>query len=493
VALKNWLHLLTLGFTSELTAAREDPNLERAILRLLTRSLSVLVASLTAQLPPLLASPHYVPASCTLPPAQWDASTQHGLALAAFCNDLLAVFSAHALGAGRSSDLGTIFAAIEHSVFRLTAPLFAAVQAELIACLDGATHPAVYKRGQHPALQQLQVLAPHAGRALRRYGGGGGNGSATESQLAGVLIAVAWAGMRALVCRPTAIRLPSPSGSAAPPGSPSKALVGLPLALTSSRTGRTPPGTPKNPLRLLKDKDKDRDGGASSPNAFSLVALPAASRPPSPPTEAAPPPLVLDFKVFLDTLERELPRPPANEGLAGEAVEEAFGRVRALGRWIAHGFGNGHSNTPTNHSNSNSNNSGGEAASALEAFLNNDNMISTNTRNDEQGENEDEDEDIPFLLALELVLRHRLAVENGAAAFLGMDDEAYRKRCLSGFGHADEWACVVGRAVCTGLIAQVEDGPCADASARARVISVGGGGKEMRRVVREWIEVRVEG
>src|SRR5258706_2134262 len=252
-------------FTSELTAARENPNLERAILRLLTRSLSVLVTTLAAQLSPLLTSPHYVPTSCTLPPAQWDASTQHGLALAAFCAELLDVFAAHSLGDARSPDLAIVKATIENAVVRLTSPLFTALQGELIGCLEWATKPAVYKPAgrPHPALQQFQLLAPHAGRVLRRYAvDGGGTSRITESKLASVLIAFSWWGMLALVCRPTVVKLlPSPNSPGSPPasGSPGKAPS---LALPGSKTGRTPPSTPKLGLRLLKDKDH------SSPTAF---------------------------------------------------------------------------------------------------------------------------------------------------------------------------------------------------------------------------------
>ena len=439
----------------------------------------MLVTTLTAQLPPLLASPHYVPSSCTLPLAQWDASTQHGLALAGFCTELLEVFAAHSLGEVRSSDLGAIRATIENTVLRLTSPLFTALQSELVGCLEGATRPAVYKpTGRpHPALQQFQLLAPHAGRVLRRYAvDGGGACKATESQLASVLIAVSWAGMLALVCRPTGIKLlPSPTSPGSPPpgsGSPGKtpslALPGLPLS--GAKASRTPPSTPKVPLRLLKDKDYST---GSSPNAFSLVSLPvvaltpvsapsSSSRPPTPPLVEVPP-LVLDFKVFLEVLERELPRPPAKEGLAGEAVDEAFERVRALGNWIARGF-NGGANT-----------NGNTAASALSDFLNAEVA-------DENDDDEDDDEELPFLLALELVLRHRLGVENGAAAFLEMDEELYKRRCLSGFGRADEWACLISRAVGDGLKTQND------------VAGVGVGvGEDKKLVVREWIKARVEG
>jgi len=460
------------GSTSELTAARDNPNLERAILRLLTRSLSVLVTTLAAQLSPLLVSPHYVPSSCTLPPAQWDASTQHGLALAGFCTELLEVFAAHSLGDARSPDLAAVKATIENAIMKLTSPLFTALQSELINCLESATKPAVYKPAgrPHPALQQFQLLAPHAGRVLRRYAvDGGGVSKTTERQLASLLIAVSWAGMLALVCRPTAIKLvPSPTGSSSPPvfGSPGKTPS---LALPGSKTGRTPPSTPKIPLRLLKDKDHPN---GSSPNAFTLVSLPVtaltpastsstSSRPPSPPLVEVPP-LVLDFKVFFEVLERELPRPPAKEGLAGEAVEEVLGRVRVLGNWIARGFnGNHNSNT----------------ASALGDFLNP--QLAEGQADDE---NDDEEEEIPVLLALELLLRHRLGAEHGAAAFLGMDEELYKKRCLSGFGRADEWACAVGRAVCEGLRTQTQTH---DAGA--------GVGEDKRQVVREWIKARVEG
>ena len=82
------------------------------------------VTALAAQFPPLLASPRYVPASCTLPPAQWNATTHHTLALARFCTDLLEVFPAHSLGEVRSSDLGAIKATSKSTVLRLTSPLF---------------------------------------------------------------------------------------------------------------------------------------------------------------------------------------------------------------------------------------------------------------------------------------------------------------------------------------------------------------------------------
>ena len=443
----------------------------------------MLVTTLAAQLSPLLTSLHYVPTSCTVPPAQWDASTQHGLALAAFCAELLDVFAAHSLGDARSPDLGVVKATIENAVVRLTSPLFTAVQGELIGCLEWATKPAVYKPAgrPHPALQQFQLLAPHAGRVLRRYAvDGGGTSKITESQLASVLIAVSWAGMLALVCRPTAIKLlPSPTSTGSPPASSSPGKAPS-LALPGSKTGRTPPSTPKLGLRLLKDKDHPN---GSSPTAFTLVSLPVtaltpvstistSSRPPSPPLFEVSP-LVLDFKVFLEVLERELPRPPAKEGLAGEAVEEAFGRVRALGDWIARGFNSHH-----NHHHM--------MASALKHFLSPQVAQAQVGGNDD--DEEEEEEEIPFLLALELLLRHRLAVEHGAAAFLGMDEELYKKRCLSGFGRADEWACTVGRAVCKGLKTQTQT--------RGHDAGVGVGvglGEDKNRVVQEWIKARVDG
>lgn len=401
----------------------------------------------------------------------------------------------HSLGDARSPDLGVIKATIENTVLRLTSPLFTAIQGELIHCLECATKPAVYKPAgrPHPALQQFQLLAPHAGRVLRRYAvDGGGTSKTNESQLASVLIAVSWAGMLALVCRPTGIKLlPSPTTSGSPPvsGSPGKTPS---LSLPGSKTGRTPPSTPKIPLRLLKEKDKDHPNG-SSPNAFTLVSLPvtaltpasasasasvSSSRPPSPQLVEVSP-LVLDFKVFLDVLERELPRPPAKEGLAGEAVEEAFGRVRALGNWIARGF-----NSTSNHNN-HYNHHNSTPASALSHFLNPQvagDQTGDDDNDNDNDEEDEEEEEIPFLLALELVLRHRLSVEHGAAAFLGgMDEELYKKRCLSGFGRADEWACTIGRAVCKGLKTPTQVG--------AGV----GVGEDKKQVVQLWIKARVEG
>ena len=397
------------------------------------------------------------------------------------------MFAAHSLGDARSPELGVVKATVENAVVRLTSPLFTAVQGELIGCLEWATKPAVYKPAgrPHPALQQFQLLAPHAGRALRRYAvDGGGTSKVTESQLASVLIAVSWAGMLALVCRPMGIKLlPSPTtGSPPASGSPGKAPS---LALPGSKTGRTPPSTPKLGLRLLKDKDH---ANGSSPNAFTLVSLPVtaltpvstistASRPPSPPLLEVSP-LVLDFKVFLEVLERELPRPPAQEGLAGEAVEEAFGRVRALGDWIARGFNSHHNH---NHM----------IASALKHFLSPQvAQVQVDGNGDDDAEDdEEEEEEIPFLLALELLLRHRLAVEHGAAAFLGMDEELYKKRCLSGFGRADEWACTVGRAVCKGLKTQAQT-----RGHDTGGVGVGAGlGEDKNQVVQEWISARVDG
>ena len=52
--------------------------------------------------------------------------------------------------------------------------------------------------------------------------------------------------------------------------------------------------------------------------------------------------------------------------------------------------------------------------------------------------------------SLVLVLRHQLGVESGAVAFLDMDEELYKSWCLRGFGRVDEWACIVGRALCEG-------------------------------------------
>ena len=184
---------------------------------------------------------------------------------------------------------------------------------------------------------------------------------------------------------------------------------------------------------------------------------------------------MLDFSAFLLVLERELPRPSAPDGLAGEAVDEAIERVRALGNWLVRGFGS------SNISN------GISAASALAGFLSAPSAgrhASASDNDNDNNDSEGDGEELPFLLALELVLRHRLGVESGAAAFLGMDDELYKRRCLGGFGRADEWASVVGRAVCEGLKAQAQTH---DAGA------VVGVGEDKKKIVREWIKARVEG
>ena len=68
---------------------------------------------------------------------------------------------------------------------------------------------------------------------------------------------------------------------------------------------------------------------------------------------------------------------------------------------------------------------------------------------DDDSDSEGDGEELPFLFTLELVLCHRLGVENDAAAFLGMDEELCN-------GRADEWTCVVGRAVCEGLKTQTQ-------------------------------------
>ena len=153
---------------------------------------------------------------------------------------------------------------------------------------------------------------------------------------------------------------------------------------------------------------------------------------------------MLDFSAFLLVLERELPRPSTPDGLAGEAIDEAIERVRALGNWLVRGFSSSSSN-------------GVCSASALAGFLSAPSAgrhASASDNDNDDKDSEGDREELPFLLALELVLRHRLGVESGAAAFLGIDEELYKRRCLGGFGRADEWASVVGRVVCEGLKAQ---------------------------------------
>jgi hypothetical protein len=228
-----------------------------------------------------------------------------------------------------------------------------------------------------------------------------------------------------------------------------------------------PPGRIVEPQRLQPRFARPRCCPSSSASS---------SRPPSPPP-ADTPPLVLDFSVFLLVLERELPRPSAPDGLAGEAVDEAIERVRALGNWLVRGFG----------SSSSSGSNGVSTASALAGFLSTPSAsgarqrerrttMTTTTRGMARSSRSSSRSSSSCAI--------RLGVESGAAAFLGMDEELYKRRCLGGFGRADEWACAVGRAVCDGLKAQTQTH---DAGA------VVGVGEDKKQIVREWIKARVEG
>lgn len=374
---------------SELKASQGNIHLQRAIIRLLHKPLTVLNTNLSAQLLPLLSSPAFLnPPAPTVQSPNLNPTQIHALAIAEFAAELLdcldgldsSITTDH-----RGDGLKGFREALVSIIRRVANPLINGIKDELIPLIRGleSVTSASYSTAtnkptggtrtlghqhQHPSITSLQALMPIYAKALKRYT----SSKAMQSQLATFLISVVWTAVVALSHRPSMPR--SRSNSASATSATSQTF--------KKRLGAiTPPTTPP-------------------PSRFTMK-LPG-SRPPSP-TYHSIPSTASDARVVYDLLSL-LPKPVATNDatrVAQEAVDEAF-----------------------------------EALAALNALFGAvDNTV-------EVREDLDLDlltEGLPVLIALPVLLRWSGHGEPQVIpAMLGLDEQEYRSGCLSGFGRADE-------------------------------------------------------
>ncbi|EJD03115.1 uncharacterized protein FOMMEDRAFT_85559 [Fomitiporia mediterranea MF3/22] len=376
---------------SELHASRGNIHLQRAILRLLHRPLSVLITNLSSILLPLLSSPAFLsPAAPTVSAPNPNPTQAHALAAASFSGELLESLDGLDLDLNhdhRGDGLNNFREGLVSIIGRVVNPLIGGLKGDLLPLIRAleTVHPtslssvsvktttsykATAHQHQHPSIVSLQALMPIYTKALRRYT----ESKATQGTLAAFLISAIWAALVALSHRPTVPRSRSNSMSATSAASSTAFKKRL-------ATSTTPPPTPP-------------------PSRFSMK-LPG-SRPPSP-VHAPVPSTASDARVVYDLLNM-LPRPsPTVEAnrIAREAVDEAF-----------------------------------EALGALTALLG---AVDSSTEVREDFDLELLTEGLPVLIALPVLLRWSGHGEPQVIpAMLGIDEREYREGCLSGFGRADE-------------------------------------------------------
>ncbi|KAH7888610.1 hypothetical protein F5I97DRAFT_723940 [Phlebopus sp. FC_14] len=401
---------LGLLIASELKAARNSPHLHRAILRSLHKPLSVLLNNISALLLPLLSSPAFLqPPAPTLQASNPNATQLHALATAHFAGELLLVFDDMALGLdndARGDGLKPIREGLVSIIGRVVNPLIAGIKSELMPLIEALEHPVsvtVPKSATkttpilHPSITSLQSLMPIYARSLARYT----TSRTSQATLAVFLISVVWRALVALSHRPCVCSSPRSA-----PGSPQM----LPTSSRSRRSssGNTPPVTP--PV-----------------GRFTLKLPP--SRPPSPPNVIMTSTAAADARALYDLILL-LPRPPADCETsldAREAVDGALADLKALVTLLE---------TMDNPDNLffKINQCTDEALAGVEALTN----------------------DLPTLIALPILLRgHSSAQMSGAmatvASMVNIPEDQYRKRCLSGFGRAEECGPVVGQSVLDAL------------------------------------------
>ncbi|KAJ6593662.1 hypothetical protein B0H19DRAFT_919967 [Mycena capillaripes] len=380
---------------SELAATRENPHLNRAILRSLLRPFSVLLSNLSAHLLPFISSPLFLsPPAPTVQAPTPNPTQLHALAISAFAGEVLEVFDDLALGLdadARGDGLKVIREGLVSIVNRVVHPLVAGIKAEMMPLLEALETPnscnttkissaAKNAPVQHQSITALTSVVPVYARALSRYTAS----RYSQAALTPFLISVVWRGLVALANRPYLPPSPPPS-----PG-----LVPTTLAVKKRRSSSiTPPLTP--------------------PSARFTIKLPP-SRPPSPPGVLIPTSTAADARALCELLET-LPRPMADTEstrLANEAIDEAFDGLKAL-------------------------------PPLLDA-------VQTTPPSQYVAEHELEvlTEELPTLLALPVLLNaYGSKSGRSVAQMLGLSEEEYRKGCLSGFGRAEECAAAVGQRI----------------------------------------------
>ncbi|CAG7854387.1 SubName: Full=Uncharacterized protein {ECO:0000313/EMBL:CCA72433.1} [Serendipita indica DSM 11827] len=418
---------------SELDASVGNANLRSAILRLLPRSLSVIVSSLSAQASQLIVVPGFVPSSVTqtLHPA-----TAHGLALAAFASELLETFATYKLGAS-NSDLAVIRSNLETIITRVITPLFAQIQAEMANLLEplgspsnnGSSSPGSFPGARtskpHQIIATLSTQMPLFNRALKRYVLP--YSPSAQTALATFLINTVWTSLVQIAHR-SPVGLTAPAASVVHKHSSSSLLSGLTPPASPPMKRLTPPSSPPTKKRILPLTDSPPklqlrlrrvpSGGSlnsrsSSPDLRNAAQLAISTWVNS---------LMVDTRAVYDILSSaEVPR-PADGSLAREAVDEAFDRLATFRDWFV-------------------------ATSAAGGRLIH-NVPS----------------DLPLLIVLPVLLSdawlERSLVSShvgtmtafstgdveypGMAKLIGYDnEETYRKRVLCGFGRAEECEAIV--------------------------------------------------
>lgn len=328
-----------------------------------------MVTNLSAYLSPLLASPPvYTPSS--LNPTQ-----VHALAIATFSAELLEKFQ-ELTNDGRINGLMDIREGLVSLVTRVVNYLVNGLKNELMQLVDALEVPNTDFNAKnanhgrvaviyHPSIVALQSMMPIYQRYLTRCT----TFADAQPFLATFLISIVWRAIVALAHRPR------------------QTLV---AGITKSRSPiNTPPVTPP-------------------PSRFSIKLPP--SRPASPHVQPVIASTAADAQLLYELL-CQLPRPAGeNESihLAGEAVDEAFNSLKALGDLL------------------------GEADVALY----------------EANPEFKMDLDLPLLIILPVVLQYwgrgtHLSIAN----MVGLSDQEYRRVCLSGFGRAEECETVIAQRV----------------------------------------------
>jgi hypothetical protein len=394
---------------SEFNAAAGNPNLRRAIIRALQRPMSVLRTNIATILLPLISSPAFLtPAVPSVQAPNPNPTQLHALAYATFAGELVETFSDMGLGTEydtRDNSLRTVRDDLASMVSRVVGPLFGAIKTELCPIIEALEHSPVYipspgkvaKVAIHPSIATLQTIIPVFAKTLARYA----TSTTAQTQLASLLISVAWRGLVALSARESLM--------ATPPPTPKMLASGLDKKKPRQLSSTSPPTTP--------------------PSARFMLKLPP-SRPPSPPGAmglAGRSTVAGDAKALFDLLNT-LPRPAADKEatkLAHEAVDEVFDALQSLVTVI-------------------------DAVQQASRLGKDADALAICQR---------VDEDLPTLIALPVLLRAFVFgeptspfTETGTsfktvAELLSIQEEAYASGFLHGFGRAEEYAPAVGTRV----------------------------------------------
>ena len=321
----------------------------------------------------------------------------HALAIATFAGELLETFHEFGLGNDgsdiRGDGLKQIRDGLVSIVQRVINPLVLGIKNELLPLTEALETPNGVKSSiggksnltLHSSVITLQSIMPLYARALSRYA----TSSTSQTILASLLISVIWRAMVALSHRPFTPNTPPsspglPAASKKPKGSPSS----------------TPPMTP--------------------PASRFTIKLPSpASRPPSPPNTVTPCSAAVDARALYD-LFNQLPRPNVDKvttKLPCEAVEEAFHGLDALPALF-------------------------DMSASLPAKI-----VGGNDSNVLIQQLESVTAELPTLIALPVLLQVNGTSTPTVSSYLGLSEEEYRARCLTGFGRADECAAIVGQRV----------------------------------------------